>query len=1027
MKKHFLPESFDFGMPSVELIGVGTKGLDKTAMVKRASAFDDVIGDLKKKPNREYLHVITTGAFEKYGANANCFIGETPVLTTLTGKRKKIKDIKEGDLVLTGKGRLRPVTKVYVRKYAGEIIEVWGTEWKSKVSMTAEHPVQVVNPGNRETLGGKFVKACTLTINDELVVPAMDHVKSGNKEFHDKVALVRSRNAKCSTVFNLEVEEDHTYCIPFVVHNCDGWNGESFDLEFPHPEDQKKKKVTLDGGLSKYHDDTYMKNGAVYQEHKTKRAGVDPSGEVVAARYNPIMKRGELIISVDTGKWASRLQKKAQGKDIYLSIGADVPHDTCFPKGTLVLTDKGYIPIEEVEVGAVVHTQQGNWKRVTATCINQTQALTRISTMGFPLPLESTQNHPVYVVKAEQVRSCHGSTKHNGVVLKRRHTLTDASDTCTYCNKEIDLTASYVPASDIKINDYVKVKLDDSNEVDTVGTSFAYLCGQYIGDGSALKERTGHDKNGVMHIAGISISASASSADADIIQRIQQTFYRCTGKTASVRPEKDKNAYVVTLHDSLLACRILTLCGQYSDTKFLSKELMQWSVAEKMAFLAGYVDSDGSIDATNKQGIRIATVNRGLALSVLRLCWSIGIRATCCLGNTTEYRKQGKWGGPSCGPSYCVGFREWPTDLMGYSAKVSRYPELKSTVSGATVMLHKGFAYIRVTGTSTFICDEVLVYNFEVADDNTYNAEGIDVHNCNICGRIAKTASQHCDHFKKHRGQVYDSGVRACVMNDSPSFYDISGVDVPADQIAFVLSKVASGVTAKEAALEVLSVCTPRRPMLYTKAAAILDKLSKMEKQLVGMVEGDKQEPAFHDDDEVAKDFILKVENFPSDEIIDSCNRKGILLSPGMLFKIMGKDCTEETDKEMLCGLEDDCCGDCSTMFEDMEEDECCNEELLDGSFDEHLPADLSLDDILEKFVPEFGVTQPAMQGKIITVTITGRKGKEPKQESKEASLNKQAQEALRRTYARYVISFAERNDDATCYNALRKIAVYGK
>jgi hypothetical protein len=626
MKKHFLPESFDFGMPSVELIGVGTKGLDKTAMVKRASAFDDVIGDLKKKPNREYLHVITTGAFEKYGANANCFIGETPVLTTLTGKRKKIKDIKEGDLVLTGKGRLRPVTKVYVRKYAGEIIEVWGTEWKSKVSMTAEHPVQVVNPGNRETLDGKFVKACTLTINDELVVPAMDHVKSGNKEFHDKVALVRSRNAKCSTVFNLEVEEDHTYCIPFVVHNCDGWNGESFDLEFPHPEDQKKKKITLDGGLSKYHDDTYMKNGAVYQEHKTKRAGVDPSGEVVAARYNPIMKRGELIISVDTGKWASRLQKKAQGKDIYLSIGADVPHDIC-----------------------------------------------------------------------------------------------------------------------------------------------------------------------------------------------------------------------------------------------------------------------------------------------------------------------------------------------------------------------------------------------------------------NICGRIAKTASQHCDHFKKHRGQVYDSGVRACVMNDSPSFYDISGVDVPADQIAFVLSKVASGSTAKEAALEVLSVCTPRRPMLYTKAAAILDKLSKMEKQLVGMVEGDKQEPAFHDDDEVAKDFILKVENFPSDEIIDSCNRKGILLSPGMLFKIMGKDCTEDSDKEMLCGLDDDCCGDCSTMFEDMEEDECCNEELLDGSFDEHLPADLSLDAILEKFVPEFGVTQPAMQGKIITVTITGRKGKEPKQESKEASLNKQAQEALRRTYARYVISFAERNDDATCYNALRKIAVYGK
>ena len=49
MKKTFLPESFDFGMPSVELIGVGSKGLDKTAMVKRASAFEDVLPNIEKR------------------------------------------------------------------------------------------------------------------------------------------------------------------------------------------------------------------------------------------------------------------------------------------------------------------------------------------------------------------------------------------------------------------------------------------------------------------------------------------------------------------------------------------------------------------------------------------------------------------------------------------------------------------------------------------------------------------------------------------------------------------------------------------------------------------------------------------------------------------------------------------------------------------------------------------------------------------------------------------------------------------
>ena len=71
MDKHILPESFDFGVPSVELIDSGKKGLDKTAMEKRASAFDDIIADLKPIANHTYLHVITTGAMEKYACNRN--------------------------------------------------------------------------------------------------------------------------------------------------------------------------------------------------------------------------------------------------------------------------------------------------------------------------------------------------------------------------------------------------------------------------------------------------------------------------------------------------------------------------------------------------------------------------------------------------------------------------------------------------------------------------------------------------------------------------------------------------------------------------------------------------------------------------------------------------------------------------------------------------------------------------------------------------------------------------------------------
>lgn len=475
IEKRILPESFDFGMPSVEMIGAGSKGLDKTAMVKRASAFEDVLSTLDKKAGRTYLHVITTGAFEKYGANAN----------------------------------------------------------------------------------------------------------------------------------------------------GDGWNGEAMTLRFPEPENAKKASMELDGGLSKYHDDTYMKDGAVYQEHQTKRAGVDPSGEVISARYNPLMKRGELIIAVDTRKWATRLQKKASGKDIYLSIGADVPYDVC-----------------------------------------------------------------------------------------------------------------------------------------------------------------------------------------------------------------------------------------------------------------------------------------------------------------------------------------------------------------------------------------------------------------NVCGRQAKTASQHCDHFNKQRLQILDSGERVCVLNDQPSFYDISGVDVPADRIAFVLNKVASGATFQEAYVQSMAKLGSRVPILFSKASAALAKLSRLKKRIECVAEGDDTDDVFSDSADAQRNFILRVESYPTDEVISNCHRKGILLSPGMLFKLLGRDCSSSEGQQMLDACDDGSCGDCLSIIDDMNEDDYLNTVLQDGTFDQVLPVDLSLDRLLEMFVPEFGTSNPAIQNRTIRIIISGAPRRPLR---KAAAFNKQATQALRSTYGRYLVSFAANNGEAECMNGLRKLAMYGK
>ena len=65
----------------------------------------------------------------------------------------------------------------------------------------------------------------------------------------------------------------------------------------------------------------------------------------------------------------------------------------CFPKGTLVLTEDGYVPIEEIEIGMKVLTHKGRWRKVTATGAKYGET---VVLKGNHYGLECTPNHPIY-------------------------------------------------------------------------------------------------------------------------------------------------------------------------------------------------------------------------------------------------------------------------------------------------------------------------------------------------------------------------------------------------------------------------------------------------------------------------------------------------------------------------------------------------------------------------------------------------------------------------------------------------------
>jgi hypothetical protein len=66
----------------------------------------------------------------------------------------------------------------------------------------------------------------------------------------------------------------------------------------------------------------------------------------------------------------------------------------CFPEGTMILTDRGYRPIEAIEVGDLVLTHAGRWKHVTNVMVSR-KPTRLIRTHGHP-GLRVSDEHPFF-------------------------------------------------------------------------------------------------------------------------------------------------------------------------------------------------------------------------------------------------------------------------------------------------------------------------------------------------------------------------------------------------------------------------------------------------------------------------------------------------------------------------------------------------------------------------------------------------------------------------------------------------------
>lgn len=173
--KVFSPSGWTFDLPIVQRIKIASTGLrgeDRKEFIKRAgdtsNIFLPMIEQIKMASGEEPVHVIASGATERWGANRNgdgfdranskarhdtfvkhakwyrghCFVAGTPIVTA-DRRRKPIEDIKLGDLVATMDGA-KPVTQLMVEDYEGPGVELEMAGVPLPVRVTSEHPIYVL-------------------------------------------------------------------------------------------------------------------------------------------------------------------------------------------------------------------------------------------------------------------------------------------------------------------------------------------------------------------------------------------------------------------------------------------------------------------------------------------------------------------------------------------------------------------------------------------------------------------------------------------------------------------------------------------------------------------------------------------------------------------------------------------------------------------------------------------------------------------------------------------------------------------
>lgn len=260
----------------------------------------------------------------------------------------------------------------------------------------------------------------------------------------------------------------------------------------------------------------------------------------------------------------------------------------CFVSGTLVMTDKGMKPIEEIQIGDYVLTHKSRYKKVLKIGNKTTNEIYNIKGMGFD-EIKTTANHPFYVREKYYQYIDKGNKTKEGWKHKNRVRL--YKDPQWLEVSKLDVSKHYLGTT-------YNINLDDDNDKYT--EDFWYFVGRFVGDGWIRKTKRKDRKNSFIYYVVVCCGKDEFNEVKEIFDKLGYHY----------NYSEERTVYKFRICSKDLVNYLIN-CGRGAINKCVHPDVWKLPKNKKKAFLDGYISADGHYN-TEKQQYSLTSISRRL-------------------------------------------------------------------------------------------------------------------------------------------------------------------------------------------------------------------------------------------------------------------------------------------------------------------------------------------------------------------------------------------------------------------------------